>query len=598
MSDKKFEFRSENKSAYRTLKIPLKTILKDKELQPEINELVELLNDLVIHTYQFIRLYVLDCFNKNINLPEIDETFILYCLKTLKTKDNRGRKAKDSGLVQVLESFYQTEYKPLVSHEKLELNNLSHILPYLATQIHTCLSNNIKENFVSHFRRFVNKTLKLVLDSEKKQLYDFKNKLLSTKEEIKEFPEWQKTHLPHIFPSEIKKSVYYHVSFKPFEYLKGMLYMNSVLESLNFKLFQPLSLRNDIIPKHIILDTTGIIEYFCPYVGDKKSDIMKNVKKYQKDVWDAFLNLNNKIFRNKHYQFANQIQTDGISCSLLFIRKDLSEKKRGDKIHDIPSKNFTNIEDLSDYQLNDLKNRNIIGCDPGKHSLVYMVDSTGKKLQYTASQKKFESKHKRNQKIMSIEKKINGIIEKETELSSSNSKSVDYSKFKLYLTEKNKLNNSVKEFYNRDTWRKMKFKQYSYSKSSMDNFLNRIESTFGKNILIGYGNWSHTQQMKNYMPTMGVGMRKAIHRRFDTITINECYTSQKCCDCYNKLEHHKINNQEIFRLLKCVSCKNEKIVFKTRDVNSSVNIRNLTRCWIETKTRPAEFNLPSFTSLY
>jgi hypothetical protein len=133
----------------------------------------------------------------------------------------------------------------------------------------------------------------------------------------------------------------------------------------------------------------------------------------------------------------------------------------------------------------------------------------------------------------------------------------------------------------------------------MDNFLNRIESAFGKNIVIGYGNWSQKEQMKNYMPTMGVGLRREIHRRFDTITINECYTSQKCCDCYNTLEHHKdIHGKEIFRLLKCVSCKNKKIVFKTRDVNSAVNIRNLTRCWIETRTRPTEFkfNYPSITS--
>ena len=47
ISDKKFEFRSENKSAYRNVKIPLKTILKDKKLQPKIEELVLLLNDLV-----------------------------------------------------------------------------------------------------------------------------------------------------------------------------------------------------------------------------------------------------------------------------------------------------------------------------------------------------------------------------------------------------------------------------------------------------------------------------------------------------------------------------------------------------------------------
>ena len=54
------EFRNNEKSAYKTFKIPLKTILLNREtIQPVINNLVFEMNDLVIHTYQFIRLYVL-----------------------------------------------------------------------------------------------------------------------------------------------------------------------------------------------------------------------------------------------------------------------------------------------------------------------------------------------------------------------------------------------------------------------------------------------------------------------------------------------------------------------------------------------------------
>jgi hypothetical protein len=76
------------------------------------------------------------------------------------------------------------------------------------------------------------------------------------------------------------------------------------------------------------------------------------------------------------------------------------------------------------------------------------------------------------------EKKKHGVIGLETELSSENSKSVDYGKFKSYLVEKDKLNKKVLEFYQRETWRKMKFRQYSYGKKSMDNFLNKIKETF------------------------------------------------------------------------------------------------------------------------
>ena len=90
------------------------------------------------------------------------------------------------------------------------------------------------------------------------------------------------------------------------------------------------------------------------------------------------------------------------------------------------------------------------------------MDDNGNKLQYTAPQRKRESKAKTNQRILLVEKKRNNIIEKETRLSFQNSKSVDYEKFKMYLVEKDKLNKETLDFYQRDVWRKMKFRQYSY----------------------------------------------------------------------------------------------------------------------------------------
>ena len=76
------------------------------------------------------------------------------------------------------------------------------------------------------------------------------------------FDDWKNIHLPNIFPTEIKKSIHYDIKVRPFEYLNGMLYMNSVLEKQENKLFQPLPLRNNIIPKHIIIDTASLINLF------------------------------------------------------------------------------------------------------------------------------------------------------------------------------------------------------------------------------------------------------------------------------------------------------------------------------------------------
>ena len=110
--------------------------------------------------------------------------------------------------------------------------------------------------------------------------------------------------------------------------------------------------------------------------------------------------------------------------------------------------------------------------------------------------------------------------------------------------------------------------------------------------------------MKYTMPTMNKGLRKLIHKKYDTITINECNTSKKCCDCHKDLEYYKDKeNKKVFRLLKCSNCvslceakENKKIVFRTRDANSSINIMKLTSCWIEKQERPLCFQISSFTS--
>ncbi len=599
------EFRNSEKSAYKTFKIPLKTILLNRAtIQPVINNLVFEMNDLVIHTYQFIRLYILHQYTTNQQLPELDDAFILYCIKSLGTRDNRGKKGKDTDLLELLEEFYKTEYQPLLNHEKTNLKNTTFLLPYLATQIHTSLSNNIQEHFIQHFLRFINKTTNEITE-DKPTLFQFKKQIMDLSETDAMFSNWKQQHLPNILSTEIKKSIHYDVKVKPFDYLKGMMYMNSVLEKQESKLFQPLPLRNNIIPKHIIIDTASLINLFCPEKDKngnkvKKGELLSNVKDNQNEVWCNFLDLKNKIFKNKHYQFHNQIQTDGISCCLLFIRKDLKDKKWGSRVPVLQEQDFYNIEDLSKEQLDTLKERNIVGCDPGKRSLVYMMDKNGNKLQYTAPQRKRESKAKTNQRILLEEKKKNKIVEKETILSLQNSKSVDYEKFKVYLVEKNKLNKETTEFYKQDTWRKMKFRQYSYGKKSIDTFLNKIKETFGENIIIGYGNWSRSTQMKHFMPTMNKGLRKLIHKKYDTITINECNTSKKCCDCNKDLEYYKDKEgKKVFRLLvcsNCVSCENKKIVFRTRDANSSINIMKLTQSWIEKQERPLCFHISSFTS--
>ena len=46
---------------------------------------------------------------------------------------------------------------------------------------------------------------------------------------------------------------------------------------------------------------------------------------------------------------------------------------------------------------------------------------------------------------------------------------------KKYIKDKTKLNDKTRDFYIKDVWRKMKWRQYVYSRKSEDNLLNKIE---------------------------------------------------------------------------------------------------------------------------
>lgn len=78
-------------------------------------------------------------------------------------------------------------------------------------------------------------------------------------------------------------------------------YINSKIEeSGSKKIFQVIPQRNNIVPKNIVLNTSGIADY----IGNKysklfdysKSDIILHCKKYQKHVWSKILKLEKEVY--------------------------------------------------------------------------------------------------------------------------------------------------------------------------------------------------------------------------------------------------------------------------------------------------------------
>eukprot|EP00912_Choanoflagellata_sp_UC4_P000109 UC4_evm1s74 len=152
-------FRSKRDNAYCTVKTSLKSILRDYENQRAIQNIVFRCNDIVTEAYQFIRLYCLHLFHRKQDLPELNERFVLYCIKAVGETSNRGRKPAAGDLKSKLDTFYEDHFKEVLAHnEKHDLCNLSFNIPYLATQMHTAIHNNLKEHFIKRLLRFINLT--------------------------------------------------------------------------------------------------------------------------------------------------------------------------------------------------------------------------------------------------------------------------------------------------------------------------------------------------------------------------------------------------------------------------------------------------------
>ena len=617
-------FEKKTRGNFIVVKTSLKSVLKNYETNfPIINNLVLECNEIVVRTYQFIRLYILHCYYNNKNIPKFDKDTILYFIRACGERDNRGKRSTKQEFEKELNSFYEKEFQPCINKEKFNLKNKTYLTPYLAQQIQTSFNNNLKEHFITRIRRFMN-IMKPDDKLDKKEFNKIKNLILLDKiDEIpKKYQKWSKNIKDNYLPKDYEKCYGYDVKSKPEKYLFYTIKINEEIEKINNKvkknkkltdkekqyktkkLFQPIPLRNSIIPTYITIDTNVILSLFKE---KGESQMNKKTKKYKNHIWDKLFKTNKKVMKMKGYEYKT-IQTDGIGVSICFQKSGKKYKEN----KNIDEDNEQYITDLTKEDLIKCQSKKLVAIDPGKSSMVYMSDDNKKKLRYTCCQRRIESLRKRCNKIILRNKEKNNIIKEETKLSKYNCKTVNYKDFKKYIKEKTKLNDKLRDFYEKELYRKLKWRTWIYQRKSEDNFLNRIEETYGKkeDLLICYGNWSNTKQMKYIMPTKGIGLRRIIDKKFNVVLIDEHKTSKLCSNCGNELENYSSSNKtKIHRLLVCKEChkgnikinkcdglESKKVTFMNRDMNACMNMLTISHEWIKNQKRPKRFCRLSKTS--
>jgi len=622
-----------SEQVYRIIKCPLKCVLKRYDtLHPIIEKAVMDMNEIVILSYQFIRMYLLNKFNNKQDLPIINKQFVLDVIKTISSPNTkRGQKTKEENIKNAtgksdMKQFYNEEFSKLVS-AKPSYSNKTHILAITANEMITCINTNISTHFVKHLFKYINclfkepKSLEIKKETDKekrKELYkelnqeirDLKSDLINNKIENskEEYHSWIRENKGFLFPNKVNKSVAYDVKCNPEKYIKFSFYINQKIEELGKRPYQVIPQRNNIVPKSITLNSNGIVDL----IDDKKqtifqynkSELVLHAKKHQKHIWNKILKLEkNDIFKQKEYVFYNQIITDGFSCSLLFILKKYKDKVFGDKLPQLNNEmEFTKVEDLSKDKCNEYLTHKykLVSLDPGKIRPITMIDENNKFFKYTACRRRVETYTKRSNYIILQEKKKNGIVEKEKKSPNYNSRTLNQEKYKHFITNKSILNNEVKEFYQKPLFRKLAFRRFIRTKQSEVKLLNEIENTYltkeeikqGKKIAILHGDYSRTTQMKGCIPTPNIGMKKLLLSRFVIVEINEFNTSKLYNKTLKEMENvsvkrkkHKKSLHEILTPKEETKCR----IFVNRDVNACKNILLLGKCYLESQTRPEEF---------
>jgi len=624
---------SENEQVYRIIKCPLKCVLKKYDiLHPIIEKAVVDMNEIVILSYQFIRMYLLNKFNHNQEFPKINKQFVLDVIKTISSpKSNSGQKTKQENIKNIkdkadMKRFNNDVFCKLVD-KKLCYSNKTFILAQTANEMITCINTNISTHFVKHLFKYINclfkepKSLEIKKEKDKekrKELYkelnqeirELKSDLINNKIENskEEYHSWIRENKGFLFPNKVNKSVAYDVKCNPEKYIKYSFYINQKIEELGKRPYQTIPQRNNIVPKHIVFNTPAIVDL----INDKemsifsynKTELLHHAKRHQKHIWSKIIKLEKKpIFKQNEYVFYNQIITDGFSCSLLFILKKYKDKVFGDKLPKVNDEmEFTKLEDLSKEKCNEyLTDKNkLVSLDPGKIRPITMIDENNKFFKYTTCRRRFETYTKRSNYIILQEKKKNGIIEKETKLSNYNSRTLNQDKYSNYITNKTILNNELKEFYQKPLFRKLAFRRFIRTKQSEVKLLNEIENTYltkeeikqGKKIVILHGDYSRTSQMKGCISTPNIGMKKLLLSRFDIIEVNEFNTSKLYNKTLKEMENVNVKRKKYKKSLHEILTPKEETkcrIFVNRDVNACKNILLLGKCYLESQTRPEEF---------
>jgi len=369
-----------------------------------------------------------------------------------------------------------------------------------------------------------------------------------------------------------------------------------------------------------------------------KQDLYNQLEQNKEFIWNTFFNITQT---RKNYVFDYTIITDGYTTSLRFLHNDFvkeeqekkDKKKAGkkalqgltkeqkDKIKedkkqlqkeqakqkrlqnkDKPkkSKKEEKQENPEFYYIDEVPKEMLEGkhifIDPGKRSLFSMMDDDGNHFSYTNRQYLKETKRLKYQSLLKNYKDRIGITEIEEGLNKYNSKTCNIEKFKEYITEKNKANEKLVHLYQQLKFRQYKWYSYINKKRTEDNMVNKIAKKYSKDHIIIIGDWSIGKQMRNFISTPNLTLKRKLQEHFKVYNIDEfrtsclSYKTEEPCEnlCLKFKKDPKQKERKIHSILTYKMENNRKGCIN-RDKNGCKNIQKVFKSYMETGERPEKY---------
>jgi N-acetylmuramoyl-L-alanine amidase len=613
-------------------------------------------NNITFKAYFLLRLWILQKYHNNQEIPDITDNIVSIALLSIQ-KLGKGNKPKGDNLLllQEFQKVYNFSLEDGLNLSSILSYYKTTMMTSIENNIKIRFFDYIKRFINSYFKHLYQEQMED--KEFKKQLFKelnvVKNDILNnTLTCDKKYHTWINEYRNKIVPIEFEKSYYYDITITPSKYLKYMIFMCLELEKIERKSFQFFPIQTNCIPLHIQLDTKAVIELFVDTDKHKKlidsciikektkkngeikttktkGDLYDNIEPNKEIIWDKFFNITQEL---KRYTFDYTIITDGYSVSLRFLhrnyvkeqedkkkkmkdgkralrgltkeeketKKEEKQKQQKEKQKEKkPEKNkkekqkeeqeFPYIDEIPKEQL---EGKHIF-IDPGKRSLLTMIDDEGKFFTYTNKQRIYETQRLKIQKKLKKIKQDLRITEIENTLTGYNSKSCNIDKFKEYIEAKLKVNEKVVPLYQSIPFRKYKWYSYINTRRSEDRMLNKIEKRYSKDHIIIIGDWSIGKQMRNFISTPNLSIKRKLKERFRVYNIDEFRTSCLCykteSECENLYLPDKKKKERKIHSILTYKMENNRKGCINRDRNGCINIRKIFNSYLEKNEIPEKY---------